>query len=425
MRAWVCIWVVCAGVAWAGVARAAPCAAAGDARAKHKAAAQLHGHGDYAEALVCLDEGLAAAPKDLALLGLKGTVLLELRDYAGALAAYQAYLDAGARGANRREAQKIVDSLRAVRSTFLDIALANGPAVIYLDSKAQGVFCNAAPSCTRAVLPGDYKVIAERDGFERWTGRVAVESDRTAKLAVTLVEKPSPLTVRVAPPGARVTVDGADAPATIAAGTHQVVVSLAGYRDARLEATAHQGAPIALEVALAALVPIRIAPASAALVLDGEPAAVEAGRLAVLPGAHVLVARAPGFRERRIAIAAERAADFQLEVALEPAAAAVEPGASISRKTLGITLIEIGGAALGGGLILGLEARSAENNARSGMCDGCDRTPAIVVASVGGAAVVAGAILWLTAPSERAPQALRVVPSVGGDRVGLAVAGRF
>jgi len=136
-----------------------------DPREKYKVAAKLDEDGDAEKALAVIDEGLASAPKDLPLLGLKGTVLLKLRDYSGALAAYQAYLDAGAAGANRREALKIVRDLSAVRSTFLEITVANGPAAIYLDSRAQGVFCNAAPSCNRPVLPGDYKVIAERPGF--------------------------------------------------------------------------------------------------------------------------------------------------------------------------------------------------------------------------------------------------------------------
>jgi tetratricopeptide (TPR) repeat protein len=103
------------------VALAAP---AGDPRDKYKVAAQLDENGDGEKAIAVIDEGLALAPRDLALLGLKGIVLLKLRDYSGALAAYQAYLDAGATGANRREAQKIVRDLSAVRSTFLDIALA-------------------------------------------------------------------------------------------------------------------------------------------------------------------------------------------------------------------------------------------------------------------------------------------------------------
>src|SRR6185436_733399 len=114
-------WIVCVGVACAGVAVAGP---RGDVRETYELAAQLDDDGEYEQALGLVEQGLAIAPKDLELLGLKGTVLLKLRDYTRALAAYRAYLDAGVTGANRREAQKIVNSLGAVQSTFLQITLA-------------------------------------------------------------------------------------------------------------------------------------------------------------------------------------------------------------------------------------------------------------------------------------------------------------
>src|SRR5262245_44136637 len=239
MRASMLARIVCGIALCAGVAIAEPPPA--DVAEVYKRAAQLDDKGLYEQALAAVAEGLAIAPKELRLLQLKGTVLLKMRDYSGALTAYQAYLDAGATGANRREAQKIVRDLSAVRSTFVDIEVANGPAIIYLGSRSQGAFCTAAPSCAKPLLPGDYKVIAERPGFERWTGQITVESGTTTKLAIELVEKPSLLTVRVAQPGARVTVDGADydAPASVPAGTHQVVVALAGHLTERREAVAH------------------------------------------------------------------------------------------------------------------------------------------------------------------------------------------
>src|SRR5882724_310396 len=150
MHALIRTWIICAGVACTNVALAAPGV---DTQEKYKLAVQLDDNGDAEKALVLINEGLASAPQDLPLLGLKGAVLLKLRDYTAALAAYQAYLDAGAKGANRREAQKIVNNLGAVKSTFLAITLANGPAAIYLDSKTQGVFCTAAPLCNQAILP--------------------------------------------------------------------------------------------------------------------------------------------------------------------------------------------------------------------------------------------------------------------------------
>src|SRR5262249_19394808 len=162
----------------------------------------------------------------------------------------------------------------------------------------------AAPPCNKPVLPVQYKVIVERPGFERWTGQITVVNGETAKLAVSLVEKPSRLTVRVAQPGARIVVDdaGYDAPTTGPAGAHRVPVSPAGHVTTRLPAMAHEGKPIDLEVALTPLVPVQLSPPGARLALDGKAIQLEDGGIEVPPGAHALVARAPGFSDRRVEI---------------------------------------------------------------------------------------------------------------------------
>ncbi|HMG54070.1 MAG TPA: PEGA domain-containing protein [Kofleriaceae bacterium] len=318
-------WVVFLWLAGAGAALAAP--GGDDPRGLYQRAAKLDAAGEAEQALDLVNRGLAAAPRDLALLGLRGAVLLKLHDYASALAAYQAYLEAGATGANRRQAQKIVDNLAAVKSTFLDVTLASGPASIYLDSKTQGLFCTAAPTCHQAVLPGEYKLIAERPGYERWTQRIGIEGNKTSKFAVTLVEKPSQLTVS-APTGARITVDGAayTAPVAVPAGSHQVAVALAGHVEARRTAVAHEGQPVELTVELAPLVAVRLSPPGVALRLDGKPVALDAGGLAIPPGAHVLLASARGFRDGRIEIPAVRAPDYQVAVELAPVEATRSTG---------------------------------------------------------------------------------------------------
>jgi len=447
MRALVSAGMICVGVVCTGVALAAPQVSA---RAKYQIAVRLDDSGEYEKALVSIEEGLAVAPKDLPLLGLKGAVLLKLHKYVHSLAAYQAYLDAGAAGADRREAQKIVDSLRPVQSTFLDISLANGPAEIYLDSRTQGVFCTAAPACHDGILPGVYKVIAERPGFERWTGSVTIQDGRTATLAITLVEKPSLLTVRVAQAGARIVVDDAPgaASSTVSAGTHRIVVSLAGYAATRLEATAHEGKPVEIDAPLVPLVPIRIDPPIATLLLDDKPAAVEDGGIAIPPGRHVLVARAPGFRDQRIEIPAERTPDYQLSVALAsgavPPEVAEQQGAR-TRRLVGLGLGAAGVAALGAGVVFAAKARSSHDEAirlcgDDLLCDSSSTyddahgavvraksqaTTATVLIAVGGAAVAAGVIVWLTAPRERHGPVARIVPAVDDHHVGLSVLGRF
>jgi hypothetical protein len=418
-----------------------------DARAKYRIAAQLDDTGDYEKALAVIEEGLAVAPKDLRLrfLSLKGAVLLKLRDYPGALAAYRAYLDAGPTGANRLEAQKIVNNLRVVQSTSLEITVANGQAAIYLDSKTQGVFCTAAPSCNKPILPGDYKVIAERSGFERWTGRITVESDKTAKLAVTLIEKPSLLTIRVAQAGAHIAVDGAtyDAPTTVGAGHHRVVVSLQGHVEAQLEATAHEGKPVELNVALTPLVPIQVKPPGATLLLDDKPVAIQDGGIPIPQGRHALVARAQGFHDRRIEIPGERASDYRLSVELAPVTLAVAPtvaeGRFTVRRKIALAVGGIGAVAAVGGVVLGLQARQLDRDTYA-LCPSptspCPKAleandlnrrarsramEANIAYGVAGAAVITAAVLWLTgAPESR----IAVTPRLGAV-AGLDFAGKF
>lgn len=382
MRALKVPWIVWAGVAWSGAAPAAPQV---DARAKYELAVQLEERGEAEKALVVIEDGLVIAPNDLSLLMLRGIALLHLRDYTGALAAYQAYLDAGAAGANRRQAQQIIQDLEAVQSTFLDVTLVNGPADIYLDSRTLGALCTAAPSCARPVMPGEYKVIAERPGFERWTGHITIERDRTTQLPVTLVERPSLLTVRVAQPGARVTVDGTayDAPATVAAGTHRVVVSLAGHRAARLAIVAHEGKPVDLDVALT---PLSAVPPPVTPHASDEPVA----RPWMLAGVGTF-ALGVGF------LFGEKARSTQAEV--RELCGAVQKCTSQSAFDRGHQLVG-----------------DAQSRA----------TTSTLLLALGGAAVAAGGILWLIAPKEHPPRAAQVVPVLSGNHdAGLAVAGRF
>jgi hypothetical protein len=299
------------------------------ARDKYKQAAQLAADDDNDKALALVEDGLQLVPKDLPLLELRGSLLLKTRDYTGALAAYQAYVDAGATGANRRAAQKIVASLSAVRTTFVAITVTNGPASIYLDAKSQGLFCtgDATEGCKKGILPGDYKLIAEREGFERWTGRVDVAASQTAKVAVTLIEKPSALQLHVAPDGATLALDGnalAAAPATVPGGDHELTVSRDGFATATVPVQAHLGAPVAVEVALVPLVPLAVSPADATLLLDGVPAVVERGGVAVPAGAHALVARAAKYHDQTVVIPADRGADYKVAVALAPVGALLD-----------------------------------------------------------------------------------------------------
>jgi hypothetical protein len=404
------------------------------------------GRGDYKGALESINAALVNPPQDpkrlQELFQLKGTVLIDLRDLDGAIAAYQAYIDAGAAGANKREALKIIDNLKAAPP--LEITLANGPADIYLDTKSAGVFCTAAPTCSRKVMPGVHKIVAERPGFQPGSQRVTLQSGKPETLAVELVEEPSLLTVRAAQAGAQITVDDAPytAPVKVPGGSHRVAVTLAGHLDAHLDAVAHGGVPVDLDVALDTIVAVHVEPPTAELVLDGKPATVAAGGIAVSPGAHHLVARAPGYTERSADLPAELPADYKLELQLPRYVATVAPapaGWFTTRRKIAVGAAGVAVAAVVVGAVLGTQAHNDDHDAFA-LCpsattpcsnalkadqlnkDGQSRaTQANIAFGVAGAGAVAAAVLWMIgAPESR----VAVAPHVGAV-AGLDLSMRF
>lgn len=303
-----------------GIAAAAPNPGARD---KYKEAQKLAAEDDNEKALVIVEQGLAIAPKDLELLQLRGVLLLKTRDYAGALAAYQAYLDAGAGGAGKREALKIVNSLRAVKSTFVDLT-ANTDATIYLDTKTTGAFCTAP--CKKALLPGDYKLIAERAGFDRHVSRISIPDGKTTPIAIALQERPSPIKLEIAPAGAQLTIDGKphDGAPTIVAGEHELVIKLAGHATHRQKIPAHEGKPVEVTVALVPLIPLSVAPAGTVVTVDDKPAVLEDGGIAIPAGSHAIVARAPKHHDLKIDVPADRSGTYKLDVKLTEVGTLVE-----------------------------------------------------------------------------------------------------
>lgn len=301
-----CVGLACAGAALAQPSPgtppptgAPPAPAAVAPQAPHEAAeAQLAG-GNPEKAAELVEQGLNNTPRDGKLNALKrklervlldkGKERFEQRDYLGALEAYEACLRV-ATLANRRVVEKIIKDLAPARTTSIEITVTNGPADIYVDSRTLGVVCKAASSCKKAWLPGNYDVFAEtqRPGFKPWAGAVSVQNGQAAKLSITLDQEPSQLTVRVTPPDARVTVDGAphDASRPLPAGKHKVVVSLDDHKAETREVVAREGKPIELSVELKRIPPPTIvaqpAPPSRGGITGRRKIALAAGGVGVV-----------------------------------------------------------------------------------------------------------------------------------------------
>jgi hypothetical protein len=468
------VWIVCLGVAWSGVAwpatapapraaNSATSAAKTKAKVKAKAtlARQLMAAGSYDEALVAIDEGLALAPGDLSLLALRGSVLMAQHDLAGALAAYRAYLAAGATGAKKRQVEALVKELRPLDTTFLEINVPKGPAQIYLPVIGKAALCVAAPPSSRpappqtgagcahvAILPRSYQIIAERPGFERWTGRVAVVPDRTTTVQIDLVELPSALTVRATPEGSAISVDDApfQSPGKVAAGSHQIKISAAGHAETIRKVTAHEGQPLEIDVSLTPLVPIRVSPPNAALTLDGTAIASREGRMEMPPGPHRLIARAGGFHDGVVEIPSERASDYHIGLDLAPVVVAApppppppKPSMWTVRRKIAVGSAAVGAAALAAGIVRGLQARQLDRETYT-LCASpempcqnaaaandhntqarSDAFEANLAFGIAGAAAAAAAYLWFTGGERPAAE---VAPRVGASS-GLDLSLRF
>lgn len=418
---------------WVNVAVAGP---ADDAL---KAASQLS---EPQAVLAKIEEGLALEPAHPKLLELKGDTLLAVRDYAGARAAYEAYLATGVGGSKRRRTKATIATLREAEGTFLEVVGQRGSIEVSL--RMVGALCVATPTCKSQVLPGQYRMEARATGFRPWSTVVTVPAGQTTRVELAMVELPSLLTVTPSPAEATVLVDGAPytEPRQLAAGAHQVLIRAEGHVDAQLELQAQLGEPLTLAPALVPLVSVRVRPAGAELSLDGQAVTLVDGKLAIPPTAQALVARAPGHRERKLALPAERTPKTSLEVVLEAEPEQVARPSSPSRFTgtrkLALGAAGLGVVGLGFGVVFGRSSKNLEEQAfdrcpvpddcaspdvANGLIADADQaaTRANLSFALGGAALAASVALWILGSPETP---VAVAPRLGGAP-GLDVIARF
>ncbi|WP_428269822.1 PEGA domain-containing protein, partial [Haliangium sp.] len=377
---------------WAHLAQAAPDALSPDARAS--AAREMRGEGRYPEAVATIEAGLAEAPAHTELRLLHALTLIDMRRYEAALVACRAYLKVARPGPNRRQMGQQCRDLSQVEGTVLTVEVAPGPADVYLGYEALGIACVAAPRCDKGLLPGRYTIIVKRPGYAPWRERIRMRRGQRRALAVELEELPSELTITVRPlvpaGAAEVVVDGRvlgpeQDSLEVAAGEHELRVAAPGYFVHTQIISAHEGRPLAVEVALDERVLVEASPPHAVFELDGQPvelepvAAAEPGeatpaaattdagsgpalgvdepgasnstvaaedaepspprpaasvRSLRLPGdrrAHTLTARAPGYLDRTVGLALDRPVEYSLTLALEPVPAPPPPDAAPER----------------------------------------------------------------------------------------------
>jgi hypothetical protein len=458
-------WVLGAWLA-AGLLAGAATAHAGDdeltADEAYAAGIELFRAGDYSGALEVVDTALAAGDPTLPLLRLRGDLLLEIRDFEGALAAWEAFLEAGPRGGNLRKARRIIRDLAVVRTTSLEVTVENGPAEIYLDSKTLGLYCTADLTCTKGMLPGRYRLYIEREGFEPRIERIEVRLGQKTTLERALVEKSSEVTLVVWPDEAQVSVgEEALGPGpqklTLPAGEHEVEVSLDGFATERRTLEARRGAPVELEVALAELVRIDVNAPEPTILLEGEPIEIQDGAIPLPRSseARQLTVEAAGFQTATVEVPADRARGEPLVVELEAIPEpeeddedhelpiiASEPGTRGPARVIGASSFgAVSALSLAAATGFGLHARSRWNASKE-HCDDevqCNeegfalvrsaqtssRRADVSLATAGGAAA-AGLALWLVPEPEMGRGRRYAIVGLGaGGLASFAMAGGF
>ncbi|HEY4244370.1 MAG TPA: PEGA domain-containing protein [Kofleriaceae bacterium] len=128
------------------------------------------------------------------------------------------------------------------------------------------------------------------------------DRDRVRAHITELRGKPSPLSIRTMPPGARTTIDGKDAGQTpismrIPGGAHKITVTLDGQRESR-DVTADCGEPLDVQFSLRGqegTLDVYGSPEAAIVTVDDVPLGRAPAKLVVAPGAHHVIVSSVGY----------------------------------------------------------------------------------------------------------------------------------
>jgi len=149
-------------------------------------------------------------------------------------------------------------------------------AAVTIDGESKG----RTPITMSAVKAGLRSISLNLDGYRPWRGEARVEGGSQARSSVTLEPLPGSISLASSPAGAIVYVDGESkwqTPAEIgqvAVGSHQLKLSLKGYRDWTDQVSVSPGGRVSRQVALTLMTgwaSITSEPTGAKTIVDGKP----------------------------------------------------------------------------------------------------------------------------------------------------------
>jgi hypothetical protein len=435
----------------------APPALAQDDAAKEQAKAlfkQGREHfqsGRFADALTAFEQANAIKPHPLMLYNI-GQVHEAMNDLPRAVETYEKFLASGA-----EDADDVKDRLARIRKT-----MAASWTTLELTSEPLGasIWINARDGAPRGRTPaklqlpaGNVTLILEKDGFRQVQRPLKLQAGKAEQLAIVLPPMQPIVSLRSTPPGARVSIDGTPVGVTpldmpLPAGKHTATLEVEGRdpvtREFDLGSSNTPDRPLVVDIAFneqvaGGFLEIEIDRPGAEVIVDGAKVGVAplSAPIPLAPGAHRLEVRDPagGTHEETVIVTAGETARTEVELG-------GGGGGGVSRRTLGLVGMGVGGAVMAGGAVFAVLAASASSDLDACRGDnGCNGTKEEVgladdvrsnalltdVLIGGGIAIAAtGAILWFLSdepgPATAGRPVFGVAPTPGG---GAAAVGSF
>lgn len=333
------------------------------ARARFMEGREHFAAGRLALALTAFQEANAIKPTPLMLSNI-AQVYESMEDFPRAIETLERYVATGKADA---EAKAHLARLQADLATWPVITLSTQPAgaEVRVTGAAYPARCETTP-CTIPLPPGMRTLRFTLNGFQPAERTVRFAKGQTLSFPpVALAAMMGTVTIRTAPPGAKVTIDGG-APGvspftqTLALGPHTARATQEGYGPSESAFTVTEthtaSAPLLVDLALekgvvVGLLEVTVDTDDAEVLVDGKPAGRTplAGPLSMSPGIHRIQVEAKGAAPYEEVVTIEAGKTERTRIELERTGG----GFSLNQRTVSYGLMGLGAAALVGAGITG------------------------------------------------------------------------
>jgi hypothetical protein len=294
-----------------------------DAAKKRAEAEKLSTQGDYAAALTAYDDAEALFHDPNNDLG-RAQVLMKLRRFAEANAAYQKYVDTGKAGKKKKEIEQAIESLSVILQTSISCASTPEGATVYLNSTVDAPL--GVTPFTQNLPPGTHRFIFQKEGFDTLSQVVTIEAKTSQTIQVAMPDKPGLVSITATPAAAEISINGELKGQTpldlkLPDGDYTIEASATGYATQRkkFEVKAKQSYSWSVDLTQppAGKLSLSLSPNNATATINGE-AISNTQTIDLTPGAYQVTISAPSYKTITQSVTIESEQESKLSVELEP-----------------------------------------------------------------------------------------------------------